>query len=207
MIIKNTSRKLSTSHRGSGLHRESTSRRASHKERNHQKYLHRMIKIHGPEIFDSDWLKDQEAQQVNRRASVIADPNGYDVYIGLSKEEYYDEACDTKIIFHNRSTNKCQWFYTWDSKFEDPGTEPTWKREENQFPCGHFLCDSATDKMWMGVVSAVGRQRLLTVWGAVKEQPSRPFVKEVITGCMRENILPAERVMAALEALDELGDE
>ncbi|KAL4957476.1 hypothetical protein BDW69DRAFT_180542 [Aspergillus filifer] len=192
------------------LHTRSTSRtatpagRGSHHDRLKGKHLEQLENKYGEEVLKHNLLNLQEQAQALRRPSLVQDIQGYDVYIGTSIKEYYDHACDTKIILHNRSTQKCQWFYTLERPAEDFKPESLWKRQENYFPCGHFLCDHGTQKIWLGAISADDRQKLIDIWNGVPEQPSREFAEEVLLVCARYKILSGERVQAALVALDEI---
>ncbi|KAL4801066.1 hypothetical protein BDV19DRAFT_384080 [Aspergillus venezuelensis] len=193
-------------------HTQSTTRRASlaaqgtRHDDSKGKHLEQLEKKYGEHVVKRNIFNLQEQAEALRRPSLVEDIQGYDVYIGTSKKELYDRECDTKIILHNRSTQKCQWFYTYDFAGEDQEAE-IWMRELNYWPSTHYLCDHGTHKIWIGAISADQREKLIDVWNRVPEQPSREFAEEVLLISARYGVLSGERVEAAFGALDGIMEE
>ncbi|KAL4966722.1 uncharacterized protein BDV14DRAFT_198531 [Aspergillus stella-maris] len=190
----------------STFRRASLAARGTRHDRLKGKHLEQLEKKYGEKVVKHNILNLQEQAEALRRPSLVQDIQGYDVYIGTSKKELYDNQCDTKIILHNRSTQKCQWFYTYNFAEEDQEAE-IWMREENYFPNTHFMCNHGIHKIWLGAVSAEQREKLIDVWNRVPEQASREFAEEVLLVCARYGVLSGERIQAALDDLDEIMEE
>ncbi|KAL4925428.1 uncharacterized protein BDV17DRAFT_294491 [Aspergillus undulatus] len=188
------------------VHNNLIRKSSSGKNKKEKVYLHNLLNKISEDILNSDWYKEQQAaEQTARRPTLNLDPEGYYVYIGVPKDPYWDDVCPWVIILHNRSSDMCQWFYTFNTEAENPDRdEDIWKRQYYSWPCNHFKCEEMTTKRLVGALEMDQRTSFLITYTQTPEQPSKLFVKAIMDACVGEDMFDEKDVASALADLQKL---
>ncbi|KAL4919517.1 hypothetical protein BDW62DRAFT_199836 [Aspergillus aurantiobrunneus] len=170
-------------------------------------YTRMRAKLEADNPTDTAWLDNALVKALDTPAQDPDDAKtGYEISIGVSKDEYYDPACNCVLILHNRATNLCHWYYTVQKACEGKpcrGTVYVKDQLPRMMNRDHYQCEHMTDRVVVDVLPDQELKRFLEIYDVMEgKQKSRRFVAAVLDQCVDEGLVSRVKVDEAWEVFD-----